>query len=407
MSAKTLSDSSDPEHPEFTGPTEEFLQLVRDGLASLYDLSILQENPIAQEIAPGITGVERVRAVRQAFLDAIEQINLTPTGDRRQHYRPYRILIMKFVEEATTRDILRTLSLSERQFYRELSKAINAVGQVLWSQLQQGSVDSPAAPFSIASEMTRAYDSSAWTTIDAKTLIEGVVKAVSNLASQHEVAIEAGSVSSLSIRSNPPVLRQALILLLQQIVTSLPPQTAITIETIVTERTPAFTFRYPTPAETHRVEIDEVPALSHLIGMLSLTVQSTHDAAMTTLRLVMPVDEKHIVIIDDNPMIVDLLRRYLSPWNVSVSAADNGARGLALVRQIQPLVVILDVMLPGKDGWEVLQTLKTHPDTRQIPVLVCSVLNASELALSLGADGFLGKPPNRAKLMTFLGGLIR
>ena len=67
-------------------------------------------------------------------------------------------------------------------------------------------------------------------------------------------------------------------------------------------------------------------------------------------------------------------------------------RKLQIAREVVPSVIVLDVMLPGQDGLEVLQNLKNHPATRQIPVLICSVLDTRELVLSLGADGFLRSP---------------
>jgi CheY-like chemotaxis protein len=82
--------------------------------------------------------------------------------------------------------------------------------------------------------------------------------------------------------------------------------------------------------------------------------------------------------------------------------ARDGSQATRIAQETQPLLIILDVMLPEQDGWEILQTLKSHPETQRIPVLVCSVLNASELAISLGADGFLRKPPGESEFLAIL-----
>jgi CheY-like chemotaxis protein len=62
-------------------------------------------------------------------------------------------------------------------------------------------------------------------------------------------------------------------------------------------------------------------------------------------------------------------------------------------------VIILDVMMPDIDGWEILGRLRSHPSTSAIPVVVCTILAQEELALSLGASGFLLKPITRQALL--------
>jgi CheY-like chemotaxis protein len=60
------------------------------------------------------------------------------------------------------------------------------------------------------------------------------------------------------------------------------------------------------------------------------------------------------------------------------------------------------VMMPGMDGWEVLQRLRNHPDTQHIPVIICSVFNDPELAYALGASSFLSKPVRREDIIKAL-----
>jgi CheY-like chemotaxis protein len=85
-----------------------------------------------------------------------------------------------------------------------------------------------------------------------------------------------------------------------------------------------------------------------------------------------------------------------------VVGAQSAGEALVRARELRPDAITLDVMLPAVDGWEVLQKLRAHPQTRHIPVLVCSVLKGRDLALSLGAAGFLAKPVNRDGLMRSL-----
>ena len=77
-----------------------------------------------------------------------------------------------------------------------------------------------------------------------------------------------------------------------------------------------------------------------------------------------------------------------------------------MLDRIHPDVVILDVMMPGRDGWEVLQTLRRSEAGAEARVLVCSIINDPQLAKALGANGFLHKPVDRASLLQALDRLI-
>ena len=76
-------------------------------------------------------------------------------------------------------------------------------------------------------------------------------------------------------------------------------------------------------------------------------------------------------------------------------AATNGRDGIRLAQELVPHAILLDVMMPEIDGWEVLQTLRTNTQTAAIPVVVCSIFNDPDLAYSLGASLVLSKPVSR------------
>ncbi len=80
----------------------------------------------------------------------------------------------------------------------------------------------------------------------------------------------------------------------------------------------------------------------------------------------------------------------------------SGADALALLRQLTPQAIVLDVMMPHQDGWEILQALRQEPACATIPVIVCSVLREHDLALSLGASDTLVKPVSQPALLDVL-----
>ena len=118
------------------------------------------------------------------------------------------------------------------------------------------------------------------------------------------------------------------------------------------------------------------------------------------IRFALPVRKAPtILVIDDNQDLIDLFRRYLNSSAYRVLSATSGAEGLRLAEEARPQAITLDVMMPSQDGWEILQALQTQPATRDIPVIVCTILRERELALSLGATDFVAKPATQEMLL--------
>ena len=99
-----------------------------------------------------------------------------------------------------------------------------------------------------------------------------------------------------------------------------------------------------------------------------------------------------VLLIDDDPTARDLFRRFLEKHGFAVETASDGARGLAMARLNPPDLITLDVMLPGRDGWSVLQEVKQDPLLSTIPVIMISIINEESLGYSLGASDYLTKP---------------
>lgn len=104
---------------------------------------------------------------------------------------------------------------------------------------------------------------------------------------------------------------------------------------------------------------------------------------------------KQILIAEDEPYIVESLGFVLGQAGLSVTAESDGSVVLRRVRELTPDVVILDLMLPNKNGFEILKELKNDPDLAAIPVLVLTAKGQNQdrtTAEQLGADAFITKP---------------
>ena len=109
-----------------------------------------------------------------------------------------------------------------------------------------------------------------------------------------------------------------------------------------------------------------------------------------------------ILVIDDDPVIHELMTRYLSKEGFRVVTAFNGEDGLQLARDMKPAAITLDVMMPGKDGWELLKAIKSDPALSDTPVIMVTIHNNQELGFALGVSDYLTKPIDRELLLTTL-----
>jgi len=109
-----------------------------------------------------------------------------------------------------------------------------------------------------------------------------------------------------------------------------------------------------------------------------------------------------VLVIDDNPTVHDLITRILAPAGFRIASATNGEQGLRLALSEQPLAIILDVMMPVMDGWEVLARLKADPELAAIPVIMQTMLDDQKRGYALGATDYIVKPIDRDRLLATL-----
>jgi PAS domain S-box-containing protein len=105
-----------------------------------------------------------------------------------------------------------------------------------------------------------------------------------------------------------------------------------------------------------------------------------------------PDDKKLILAIDDDPQVISLYERYLNSQGYYVVPLTDPSRAKEKILELKPYAVTLDIMMPNIDGWTVLTNLKTDPETRQVPVVICSIIEQSDKGFNLGASDYLVKP---------------
>jgi CheY-like chemotaxis protein len=113
-----------------------------------------------------------------------------------------------------------------------------------------------------------------------------------------------------------------------------------------------------------------------------------------------PVSGPAVLVVEDDARSLELVRLYLSSGGFGVVEARDGDTALRLAAETQPAAIILDIMLPGRDGWNVLAQLKQDAATADIPVIVASMLDEKGHGFALGAAEYLVKPISQGDVLS-------
>jgi CheY-like chemotaxis protein len=386
----------------------EFVEQVKQALERLYDFPYLQQQALVYIIGrpdraqPGEAPGQRLRT---GLIKAIEALGPGPgTPFRAPQARLYNLLQLHYVEGRTIQETANELGISARQAYRDLRRGEESVAAILWAG-RQADLPPPEEPkatrlSSVQAEMARLETHLRPT--DINMLLQQAKKAVERLAQRQAVQlhIEAPAESVL-ISTDPVLAQQVLINLLSHAIQEAQPAT-LKLRLVTAEKEgPFLTLQYPKASPGGKTLTNQVVVqLTERLGWI--LTQTEQPPGLQVIKLFMKIDGPTVLVIDDNEGLVELLDRYLTGHACQVLAATSGQDGLRLAQEMLPDAIILDIMMPEIDGWELLQRLRAHPQTAATPVIICSVFNDPELAYSLGASLFLPKPVNRDKVLAAL-----
>jgi len=391
-----------------------FTELVRDGLEHMHSRPRLAAHPLAATL--GREGHPRAdEQVRRLLLDAIEA--LRPVGSSRHdaEWRQHRQLVLRYAEGMSRDQAARAIGVSARQASRDHEHAVEALASLLRLRgrgdelLLRGDGALGGDVVEEASKLAAAEEGAT----DLGATVHGVLATLRNLAAARRVSFSTAVDDPLpAVAVGRTLLRQAMLHVLMH-ATRLAPGGRLLVTASDTARGVVVKIR-PAWYSPERVErspaveaASEAPSLlgaaRQLIeaqgGLLEVAGLPEGEEIVLVLP---PVPLRAVLVVDDNPDVGSLFQRYLrgEPYRVVQATSGEGARRLAA--ELQPEVIVLDVMLPSQDGWEILQRLRDDPVTRFIPVVVCSVLPERELAVSLGVAEFLAKPVTRSTLLATL-----
>lgn len=144
-------------------------------------------------------------------------------------------------------------------------------------------------------------------------------------------------------------------------------------------------FRLESRPSAKKEKVEAVPPSKEMVSLSGLPQR--------------PEEQPLVLVVEDDPKLSRLISVYLNQAGYTVETAMDGEEAVKKATELQPFAITLDIMLPKKDGWEVLQELKELPDTKNIPVIIVSMVENEELGFSLGAVDYLVKPVSRDVLL--------
>lgn len=394
-----------------------FVQHVLSAVGHLDEPAVLGAHPLAVLLFPDREREERGRALVELFRAAIGELRPTDvTETNLLALRRAQYLDLRYRQGHRAAHVAQELGLSDRQARRVHQEAIEALAGAIWARrpgvaatLTLSAADASLEPVPTSELDVEIARLGATPSVEGTSLGEALRSAlgtIAPLAARHRVNVDVATLPPLPLVAiDRAVLRQVLVNLLVASIEG----GARQIEVGVRPDSAAVEVTFTTPNVTTSVAIRTQP--DELLGVVQRLVQlqagwveaRTLDSTRSAIALSLPVlQPATILLVDDNPDTLRLFRRYLGGGGYRPIEASDGRQALELARQAQPRGIVLDVMLPSQDGWEILQALRNDLATERIPVVVCSVLHQEELALALGAAAYLAKPVSRDELLATL-----
>ncbi len=392
------------------------LAQTRDALGKLYQPAFLQIHPLARMLVPGRPVGERGAALRELLLDAMQRLRPPhTTAYDAPSWRRYRSLYAFYLEGKGFDEIARDQGVSERQARRDLNRAVEEVRDLLWVRYceiheaptrDEGETERRPEAGAVDDEVARIGSLAPGEPVDVVASLRDAVALAARLADRLGTRLTLSIPRSLpAVAVNQTALRQALLSVLGWILDGCPgggvdvaaDEAAHWVEVVVEARG----WRPEGPGGG-----DGESGLR--LGQRLLELQGGRVDVVTRdgscrVRLALPSTAVPVVlVVDDNPDVSLLFRRYVRSPSVHVVQATSVEQALVLVRKVRPRLITLDLMMPQRDGWDLLQLLTQDPATRDIPIAVCSVVHERAFALAVGASYFLPKPVGREALLEVL-----
>jgi CheY-like chemotaxis protein len=382
---------------------------LRSALNHLYDPDELRRSPLA--VALGIAGdFDAAATLQRILIDAIEALR-PGTGDPPQSraWRIYDALFYRYIRGFDRDVVADQLGISGRQLRREQRAALEVLTQHLWLAHDLAGRSLPATAREPVSAPAWLKDLPPEKPGELQAVLRTTLELALPLARQWNVRLAGLPPDTAAEVTAAPVPQTALrYALLNVLGVAIPRATggvvhlagSLADETIALHIAASQVQEAGPLSEEERTSLEVARQLMAVTGG-QLTTEVGADGFRARLSLP-ALAQVRVLVVDDNADTLQLFARYAVGTRYAVTGTREPTQALRLAEDLEPDIIILDVMMPDLDGWEMLALLREHPATSQTAVIICTVLPQQTLALGLGANAFLQKPVTRESFLTAL-----
>ena len=418
---------------------EQFEQDLREGLAHLYDPAYRPSALLLSVL--GHDTEQSTESVQAALIQAIEGLAPGPQVPATARIRRiHQLLSVRYLQNLCQDEAAERLGITPRHLRREQQQAISVLARRLWEESRTGMAgrspaggaasgakaksadESEAAAANQGREAAETDPAGAWRSqvkeevaclqrgapggVAAPLVVANVAETMRSVVDMAR-ALTAKRGIALRLELVEPELMAAVhpsglrAILLTGIMETARNMTSGDLALSARRRRGRVGISISAcPAPSSRTREDDLRELLAAQGGALLVRESDTTAF---LELVLPSTEKvKVLVVDDNADLVHFYDLYTAGTQYQITNIQEGERAFRAIEDSPPGIIVLDVMLPDMDGWELLSQLHAHPATCSIPVIVCSVVREEELAMALGAALYVAKPVRRQQFLSAL-----
>lgn len=390
---------------------EAFVSTLNNAVTHLYDPSY---SPPSQVWS--VLRCDREQGLQNVWHTLVNTIeSLRPPEATPQHARAWRVyqtLNLRYVQQYTQENAAEEMGITPRHLRREQKSAMRILARKLWDSYA-ARPDSSSSPALVSKQGQAWYDQLQQ---EMQALKTNLPNAVSDLRQVLKRVMElsegflAGENGSIRMASGVPqqlvavhgsVLTQILMRCITVLMSAQKNGTVIVNVLESDENHILVHLQAGTTENTSSVMIpSEVQELAH---WGEIVIEPSTNNQHSEFRLTLPIArERKVLVIDDNRDLVHFYRRYTFNTRYRIQELDEGQDILTAISQVNPDIIVLDVMLPDADGWELLSRIQQDPHARMLPIVVCTIMEGEALAMSLGASVYVQKPVGRQEFLNAL-----
>lgn len=386
-----------------------------EGLPQLYDPTYRPPDLLYNVTGAGADeGVEAIRAVLTRTIEALKPSPETPPTARVR--RLYDLLAYRYIRGLTQVQTAQRLGLTVRHLRREQKQAIHLLAQRLLAQR-------PLRPLSVTllanapDPLSQPEQTAAWRTqvrqelaalqqnapgmvAEVGAVIRDAVKSGQVLGAKHSVDLRVEpQPPDLLALIHPAVLREVLMTAIKKLVEHMETGEIVLRAEPEKDQLKITLAGYPTTAQTPPTS----DFIREALGAPGGSMRTYLEEDTVFILIMLPAaHEKIVAVVEDNPDLIRLYQTFVARTRYQILPVTDTARTLEILLQRPPDVIVMDIMLPDINGWELLTQLRVHPATQSIPVIICSVVRQEELGLAHGARLYLPKPVRRQEFVQSL-----